>query len=122
MMWWRIVNFALLTIMIYMVLTLGVKIVEDINATTGVCFTSVATTICVLGYSWFDRFYRRRAAAKERLLYLRALSEKVEAEADEKKLFFHHDPYFTDTHNQYYYLNKPSAHGIIAKDGHIRDN
>lgn len=83
MMRWRIVNFALLAIMVYMVLTLGVKIVEDINATAGVCFTGVATAICILGSSWFDLFYRRRVAAKERLLYLRELSEKVEAEHED---------------------------------------
>ena len=123
MMWWRIGNFVAVFVMTYMILTLGVRISDDVNTTAGVCFTSVATAITIIGSHWFDLFCRRRVAAKERLLYLRELWQKVdaEAEAEERKLFFHHEPHFTDTLNQYFYVNNPSAHGIIAKDGHIRE-
>lgn len=114
MMWWRIANFIFLFGAVYMELALGVKIAEQIDATTGVCFAGIATTISVLGYMWLERFRVRRTEAAKRLRQWQDIVQKMQSNGN--KIMFHNpqpDLYNTMQH----YRPRPSANFVIDKDG-----
>lgn len=87
---WKIANFAFLFSTVYMELTLGVKIAEQIDVITGICFTSITTSISLLGYLWLDKFRIRRQAAAESLRRWKDVVQKTQANGN--KISFHHMP------------------------------
>lgn len=114
MMWWKIGNFIFLVSTVYMELTLGVKIVEQIDVTIGVCFTGVAVTISVLGYQWLERFRIRRVAEAERIRRWREITEKIKGEG--AVMFHHRTPEHHDFFNTTHVQPKPKSHFVNDED------